>query len=310
MASITHDDALTLLREQKLTDIISPDYSDSVALRTFRQVPMSAGVVRMPVVATLPEVSWVSESATDPKGVKPTSTMAWEKKELIAEELAVIVPFHENLLSESDIDIAAQITPAVSQAFGRALDAAVFFGINKPTLWSDEAIIPAAIAAGNTVKTAKTKPDLAEEINQVFGHVETDGFNVNAAVTGTLMRARLRGLKTAAGEPIYLDSIRADNNTQSIYGQRLDYMTTPPWNPAKALMVVGDASKAIIGIREDVTIKLLDQATVGGIGLAERDMLALRFKFRVAFATAYSTAGISDKTKAYPFAVLEPPATA
>ena len=70
--------------------------------------------------------------------------------------------------------------------------------------------------------------------------------------------------------------------------------------------LLGDSSKVVIGIREDVQVKLLDQATVGGINLAERDMVALRFKFRVAFATAYSTARIGGQPTDYPFAVITP----
>ncbi|WP_258933206.1 hypothetical protein [Nesterenkonia pannonica] len=52
-------------------------------------------------------------------------------------------------------------------------------------------------------------------------------------------------------------------------------------------------------------MKVLDQATVHGIELATRDMVALRFKFRVGFATAWSISAERDNPdNAYPFAVL------
>ena len=73
-----------------------------------------------------------------------------------------------------------------------------------------------------------------------------------------------------------------------------------------ATALVGDASKVVIGIREDVQVKLLTEATVGGINLAEKDMVALRFKFRVAFATAYSTARVGGAVTDYPFAIIAP----
>ena len=44
-----------------------------------------------------------------------------------------------------------------------------------------------------------------------------------------------------------------------------------------------------IGVRQDITAKFLDQATVGGINLAERDMVALRFKARYAYVLGVST---------------------
>lgn len=49
------------------------------------------------------------------------------------------------------------------------------------------------------------------------------------------------------------------------------------------------------------------QCSLRGINLAERDMVALRFNFRVAFATAYSTAG--GQVTDYPFAVITPDVT-
>ncbi len=52
-----------------------------------------------------------------------------------------------------------------------------------------------------------------------------------------------------------------------------------------------------------MTFKLLDQATVGGVNLAERDMIALRVKMRVGFQVASSTTREGGAT-AYPFAVL------
>ena len=52
-----------------------------------------------------------------------------------------------------------------------------------------------------------------------------------------------------------------------------------------------------------MTFKILDQATVGGYNLAEKDMIALRCKMRVAFAVANPIQiGIAG---GYPFAVLD-----
>ena len=47
-----------------------------------------------------------------------------------------------------------------------------------------------------------------------------------------------------------------------------------------AAALVVDSSRVRIGVRQDITVKLLDQATVGSINLAERDMVAIRMKAR------------------------------
>jgi HK97 family phage major capsid protein len=306
MADITRADALALLARQDLNEIISPDTQASAALAAFRTVRMSAGTARMPVLAAIPTAGWVTDNdATEASGVKPTSKVTWANKELIAEEMAVIVPVHENTLADTNFDIWGQVRPLVAQEFGRILDAAVFFGVNKPATWTDPALVPGAIAAENYVVEG-TGVDLADDINEAFGLVEDDEFDVNAAFTGRFLRRQLRGLRDENNAPIYLDALRSDGSTASIYGQDLRYILNGGWDRDEATLLAGDASKVVIGVREDVQVKLLDQATVGGINLAERDMVALRFKFRVGFATAYSTARIGGSVTDYPFAVITP----
>lgn len=304
MADITRADALALLARQDINEIVKPDVQTSVALQAFRQVRMSAGTARMPVLSAIPTAGFVTDgSAAEGTGVKPTSKVTWANKELIAEEIAVIVPIHENTLADSNFDIWGEVRPLVSQEFGRVLDAAVFFGVNKPATWVDPALVPGAIAAENYVVQG-TGVDLAEDINEAFGLVEDDEFDVNSAFTGRFLRRQLRGLRDADNAPIYLDALRSDGSTNSIYGQDLYYIKNGGWDRDEAALLVGDSTKVVIGVREDFQVKLLDQATVGGINLAERDMIALRFKFRVAFATAYSTARIGGAPTDYPFAVV------
>ena len=308
MADITRADALALLARQDIDEIVKPEAAQSTVLSAFRTIRMSAGTARMPVLAAIPTAGFVTDgAANESTGVKPTSKVSWTNKELIAEEIAVIVPVHENTLADSNFDIWGEVRPLVAQEFGRILDAAVLFGDNKPATWTDPALVPGAIAAGN-YQVAGTgdgvSTDLAADFNEAFGIVEEDEFDVNAAFTGRFMRRSLRGLRDADGQPIYLDALRSDGNTASIYGQDLHYVKNGGWDRDAALALVGDASKVVIGIREDVQVKLLTEATVGGINLAERDMVALRFKFRVAFATAYSTARIGGQPTDYPFAVI------
>lgn len=309
MADITRADALALLARQDLDEIIKPDTAQSAALASFRTIRMTAGTASMPVLAALPTAGWVTDdAAADASGVKPTSKVSWANKNLVAEEIAVIVPVHENTLADSRFDIWGEVRPLVAQEFGRVLDAAVFFGTGKPATWLDPALVPGAVAAGNSYAQGTTAGwDLADEFNEVFGMVEDDEFDVNGAWTGRFLRRQLRGLRDDTGQPIYLDGVRSDNRTAEIYGQDLFYVGNRSWERDDAIALVGDRSKVVIGIREDVQVKLLDQATIGGINLAEKDMVALRFKFRVAFATAFSTAG--GEVTDYPFAVITPDVT-
>ena len=306
MADITRTDALALLAEQDINEILQEATVSSAALASFRTMRMSAGVARMPVLSALPTAGFVTESATESSGEKQTTKVEWDNKELIVEEIAAIVPVHENVLDDAQFDVWGEVRPLVAQEFGRVLDAAVLFGTNKPSTWTDAALIPGAVAAGNDYTSGSgTVGDLAEDVNETFALVEDDGFDVNVAYTGRFLRAQLRGLRDADGHPIYLDNVRSDGSTPSIYGQDLMYVVNGTWDRDEAVLLAGDRSKAILGVRQDVQVKLLDQATVGGINLAARDMVALRFKFRVAFATAVPL-GLDGGEDRYPFAVLTP----
>ena len=69
-----------------------------------------------------------------------------------------------------------------------------------------------------------------------------------------------------------------------------------------------DSSRVRIGVRQDITVKFLDQATVNSgdsaINLAERDMVALRLKARFAYALGVGATPMgSSKT---PVAVVVP----
>lgn len=303
MADISKAEALALLAEQDIDEIINPKTSQSAALQSFHSVKMTAGTAKMPVLAALPTAGWVTDTGAS-TDTKPTSKMSWKDKNLVAEEIAVIVPIHENTLDDSKFDIWGQVRPLVVAEFGRVLDLAIFQGVNKPASWTDAALIPGAIAAGNTLEATA---DVAEDFNDAFSLVENDEFDVNAVYTGRFMRSQLRGLRDSQNRPVYLDALRSDGDTSSIYGQDLFYVTNRSWNRNQAIALVGDRDAVTLGIREDVQVKLLDQATVGGINLAERDMVAMRFKFRVAYATAYSTAGMAEN--AYPFSVITPDVT-
>jgi HK97 family phage major capsid protein len=308
MAVISRADATSLLNRQDINEIIQEAPKSSVALSTFRTIRMSATQARMPVLSALPTAGFVTDNTEAGSSTKPTSRVAWADKFLNVEEIAVIVPIHENVFDDAQFDIWAEVRPLIAQEFGRVLDGAVLFGTNIPTSW-DASLEDGARAAGN-VRSAAAAGDLAEDINQVMALVEADGFDVNQFYAKRTLRAQLRGLRDTVGQPIYLDNFRADNNTSTIYGEPLAWVTNGAWVPASgtapsdvgATIIAGDRTKAILGIRQDMTFKILDQATVGGYNLAEKDMIALRCKMRVAFAVANPLT--PEATGGYPFAIL------
>lgn len=320
MADISRTDAEGLLAEQNIWEVIEDAERSSAALSAFRRVTMGTKNARMPVLSALPTAGFVGEGSA-----KPTSEAKWGNLNLTAEEIAVIVPVHENVFDDAELNIWDQVRPLVATEFGRVLDSAVFFSTNKPSTWP-AGLVPGARAAGNLYDIAAAEAageDLADQVNEVWALVEGDGYDVNSNFTARFMRSKLRGLRATDGQPIYLDSLRGDRSTPMIYGEDLFYVQNGSWVRAAdpdggvagdevgADLLSGDSTAAILGVREDVQWKILTEATVGGLNLAELDMIAIRAKFRVAFQVAkplnpenFDRGTGAQKAGVYPFATL------
>jgi HK97 family phage major capsid protein len=311
MADISRADALALINRQNAREIWQAAAEFSAALRTFRKVDMGTKQVRYPVIGALPTASFVTgEDADSADAVKPTTNMTWTDRTLEAEEIGGIVVIPENVIDDAsnDFDLWGEIKPRIAEAVGATLDGAVFFGTNAPATWPD-GLVPQAIAAGNVVSPG-AGIDVAEDINLTIGEVLEDGYDPTAIYARRTLQTTLRGLRDTNDSPIWdFPLSEAGVRVPAVFGITVNYVTNGAWDVDRATVLVGDPRYAILGIRQDLTFKFLDQAsvTLGGtlVSLAERDLLGLRFKMRVGFQTA-ETATKDGGSTAFPFAVLSP----
>jgi hypothetical protein len=117
------------------------------------------------------------------------------------------------------------------------------------------------------------------------------GFDPTAAIARNSLRYKLRNLREATtGAPILVDGALAEFDTF--------WNRNGAWDATEAYAFLVDPSKVRIGVRQDVTVKFLDQATItngeGTINLAERDMVALRFKARFAYVLGVGATSEGD----------------
>jgi HK97 family phage major capsid protein len=241
-------------------------------------------------------------------GLKQTTEMNWANKYLNVEELAAIVPIPENVLNDAGFDVWGEVKPRLVEAIGRALDAAVFFGVNKPASW-DTDIVTAAIAAGNTATIGSTAANggIAQDLSNAMATVEADGFDVNGFVAARTFRASLRGARATDGQKLL------DVSLNEIEGAPIRYAMPGLWpsGAGSTKVILGDFTKGMLGVRQDISYKLLDQAVItdaGGLviyNLPQQDMVALRVTFRCAFAVA-NPLNFDQAVEAnrYPFGVL------
>lgn len=307
MADIDRADLSTVIQDEYSNALLESAVSTSAALQAFRRVDLGTKTTNLPVLATLPEAEFVSESASAPGGVKPTSQITWGNKQIVAEEIAVIVPIHENVIADavatSPLD---EIARQGGAAIGRKLDGAVLFGVDKPVSWTSDDLLGAATAAGNVFEVGTGANDLVGAIFQAAGAVDTDGWEPDAAVVPRGLRYRLANLRDGENRPVFLPSLSSSPGAvDSIAGLNAAYASGLVWDRSEAEAFVVDSSRVVIGVRQDITVKFLDQATVGGINLAERDMVAVRFKARYGYVLGDTRTDEGDAPKT-PVSVVTP----
>lgn len=311
MADISRADVATLIQEEYSNVFLDAAASDkgSSVIQAFGTVPLGTKITNAPVLTTLPEAYWVSESATAPEGVKPTSEIIWGNKRFVVEEIAVIIPIHEDVLDDMTEDGLDNISKLGGQAIGKKLDQAVLFGVQKPTTWIDPDLLAAATAAGNVFQVSATpgEDDLAGSIYQAAGAVADSGADPTTILSANGLRFRLANLRATDGTTILSRTMGGDGAfSDDIAGLDAEFVRNGAWNNTLATAIVADRSRVMIGQRSDIQVKFLDQATVGGINLAERDMVALRFKARYAYALGNTIT--SAGTNSEPAAAVTPAA--
>ena len=304
---ISRTDVAALIPEDVAPDIISRATEQSAALTLFRRVNMSRQQQRMPVMAALPVAYFVNGDT----GLKQTSEAGWANKYLNAEEIAVIVPVPEAVLDDSAFDIWGETRPFIAEAIGRTLDAAIFFGVNKPATWPND-IVTDATTSGNVVTGGTATPEqggVYGDISELLGTVEADGYDANGLVASRKFKGLLRQTRSTTGQQ--LDGGGADAPTNSVYGVPITYPLRGLWptGAAAAEMIAGDFTEGILAVRQDLTWKILDQAVIqdqAGViqyNLAQQDAVAMRVVARFAWQVA-GTPTPEAVAGAYPFAVM------
>lgn len=306
---ISRTDAEALIPEDVAREVIQGAVEQSAALSLFRRTTLSRAQQRVPVLSVLPIAYFVNGDT----GLKQTTEVNWDNKYLNVEELAAIVPIPDAVAEDADFDLWGEVRPLLEEAVGRAVDAAIFFGVNKPASWPTD-IVAAAVAAGNVVArgtNAAAAGGIAGDISDMMATVEADGFDVNGFAAVRSMKGRLRQARGTNGERL------AEITATSIDGIDVRYPMRGLWPTglSAAELVGGDFSQGIVGVRRDMNFEIFREGVIqdntGAIiyNLLQQDMKAMRVTFRVAFQVPNPiTRDQEVEANRYPFGVLRSPA--
>ena len=310
---IQRTDLAGLIPEPVSREIFQGVVENSAVLKAGRKLPnMTSKTQSINVLDMLPMAYWVEGDT----GYKETASMAWKQKKLYAEELAVIVPIPEAVLDDTNYDIWGEVKPRLVEAMGRRIDEAIIFGLGKPSTWR-KSIVDTAKDAGNAVtETTGAAADLYADImgeGGVIAKAEESGYMPTGVMSAVSMRAKLRGLTDKNGQPLFISSMQGKSQYM-LDGMEMSFPMNGAWDPTEALMVVGDFHQLVYSIRQDVTYKILTEATIVDpssqkviYSLAQQDMVALRAVMRLGWEIPNPISGYRENLGTYsPFAVYLP----
>ena len=272
-------------------EIIQKTQEGSIVMQLARQISLPGRGLQIPIIASDPEASWVSET-----GLKPVSNPTIDKKIMQGHKLAVIVPFSD----EFRRDAAALYDALIARLPGvlaKKFDSTVFFGPSSGSLSNfDNFTSVTGYALDTSQKTAYDGLVAADTA------VSTQGGTINGYAFSPQGRGVLLSAQDADKRPLFVASI-SEGSVNRILGAPV-YFSAAAYKAGSAaagsdaavpdtLGFAGDWTHAMYGVVEGVKIDYSADATlISGsdtINLFQQNMFAVRAEIEVGFVaeTAY-----------------------
>ena len=144
----------------------------------------------------------------------------------------------------------------------------------------------------------------------MFAKVEEGGFGVDGVVGALSTKAQLRGLLDKNGRPLFRSDMQGATN-YALDGAPLYFPENGAFDVSKALMIAGNFKKIVYSIRQDVTVKILDQGVIQDpstkeivYNLAQQDMVALRVVMRMGWALPNPSTRLNTDGSKVPFSYI------
>ena len=305
-------------------EIIRGVLGRSKVLELGRRLPdMRGKTYKLNVLSHLPVAGWVSQQTTpnnaDEADIKnkPISRLAYEGVDLVAEEVAVIIPVSINTLNDVEdfgVELLPEISEQVEGAFAQVIDASVLFGTNNPfTGPIASGLVAAATSAGATVTwNGQAGLSFYNAINEAMEYVENSGYVPTAILGGPSLNSAFRKTITDLGV------LAGDQGEIGALPRHVDL--TGGFAQSTAFAIVGDFRFLVYSFREEMSMRVLYEATLKDpatgtelYNLAQQDMIGLRFTMRLGIQLpnpVNRVSGIASGNtirkgaQAYPFAVI------
>jgi HK97 family phage major capsid protein len=219
---------------------------------------------------------------------KSSSGITIDVIELALKKLAVIIPFTDELLEDTSLNLTELISSSVARAMAKKEDAAFFNGTGVPYtgLFNDTGVN--VVNTASTTMTTVTTDQLQDVIDATPSEFAANGkFLINR-----LFLSVYRKMKDTTGRYLFSDATANMPGTLMGYEYVAADIAPAPGSAgnSKPILAFGDFKRAaVVTTKGGLAVKFLDQATVydtdneTSINLAQQDMSALRFVERVGF---------------------------
>ena len=244
----------------------------------------------IPALGTSVSVSWTNEGGKK-KGTQPKFSVVTQT----LKKLAATVPFTEEILEDSAVDLVALVGALFAEAVSKEEDLQFFAGTGSP--WTG--ILNNGNVNSVTMLTGDAGDTLADELLRMQDATPSGAQNGAKYYLHRTWFNKIRKMKSTTGEYI----VQAPQN--GMPGTIWD----KPYELSDAFPSVAETSvndpfilyanlkqAAVFGDKQQLRVKLLDQATITDtdnstvINLAEQDMVALRVVERVGYVVALAKA--------------------
>lgn len=311
--------------ETVANEIIKDVVEGSAALQLGNTFRMRAYQHRMRVLKAFADAYWLHGDSDDTRGgtgtgtlkdkdsaVKSRTSVEWDNVFLTPEEIAVMVPVPDAWMDDSDITWE-EIRSEVVRAFAKKIDQALFFGAGGVPGTFGAGIVADAVGVGNVVDVGSgstsgasnsSHQDLALDIATLGENLDAEGYDLDGFATYRSFKWRLRRMRDQEGQPI----LQQRDGGFALYDEQLKEVGNGSWDRDAAVLVGGEWNKLMIGVRQDISVKVFDQAVLTdpstntvAYNSVEQDGKVLRAVMRLGYAVPNPIKVLGGQ---YPFYVL------
>jgi hypothetical protein len=239
-----------------------------------------------------PTASFVGEGADI-----PATGAEFGEIEVNVKKIGTTILYTEEELEDAEEDPQALVNSQVESAFAALIDAhALGMGAGVPLTTQFDNSFNAGIAT-KRIELGAAGDAWPKAVSEAMGYVEGNGGTPNGIIAATDLKQVIRDARTAsdATAPALTDGFsREQDNTYTLphgYSTNLDGFPAGKVGAGegqpKVVAIVGDFTHAKYILRQDIRIKLADQATVNVGGTDHRtwqqDKVAIKWTMRVGF---------------------------